>query len=76
MSAVGTFASDAVDFPDHRHEALALLKGAVHRDEELPPKVANFLGACCGYRTLTPRMRWWLTKLVNEAKPLNFERCH
>ena len=76
MSAVAKFTSDAVDLSGHRREALALLEGAVYRDEELPPKVANFLGACCGYRTLTPRMRWWLTKLVNEAKPLNSERCH
>lgn len=76
MSVLSKFTSDAVDFSDHRREALALLEGAVYRDEELPPKVANFLGACCGYRTLTPRMRWWLTKLVNEAKPLNSERCH
>lgn len=76
MSASNKFSSGAVSFSDHREEALALLCRAVLCDEELPPKVANFLGVCCGYRTLTPRMRWWLTKLVNEVGPLNFEGSH
>lgn len=57
-------------FSDHRQAALALLSAAVERDEELPGKVANFLGACCGYRTLTPRMAWWLSKLLaDEGMP-------
>ena len=76
MTARRNFTSCAVSFFDHREAALALLSRAVQCDEELPRKVANFLGACCGYRTLTPRMRWWLAKLVNEAGPLNFEGSH
>lgn len=76
MSARNKFTGDAVSFTDHREEALASLCRAIQCDEELPPKVANFLGACCGCRTLTPRMRWWLAKLVNEAVPLDFEGSH
>ena len=67
MSARDRLTSRATPFSDHRDAALSLLTQAVQRDEELPPKVANFLGACCGYRSLTPKMMWWLTKLLLEA---------
>ena len=67
MSAREKLTCSAVPFSDHRNAALSLLTRAVHRDEELPPKVANFLGSCCGYRTLTPKMTWWLAKLLRNV---------
>lgn len=73
MSARDQMTRNAVSFVDHRDAALALLTVAVQRDEELPPKVANFLGACVGYRTLTARMIWWLTKLLRDAGLPSFE---
>lgn len=76
MTARRNFTSCAVSFSDHREAALALLSRAVQCDEELPPKVANFLGACVGYRTLTPKMNWWLLKLLREAGLPSFEQVH
>ena len=74
MSAPSKFTSGATDLSDHREAALALLSRAVQCDEELPPREASFLGACVSYRTLTPKMNWWLLKLLRAAGLPSFER--
>jgi hypothetical protein len=56
-----------VPWSDHREAALALLSQSIQMDTDIEPKVANFLGSCCGYRELTPRMTWWLERLLREG---------
>ena len=50
----------------HQDGALAILADYVIRGKLLPLRTASFLGACCAYETLTPRMRNWLDDLLRK----------
>lgn len=68
MNSTSTLNSNTPNqFNDHREAALALLAQMVRNEDVVTPKVGNFLGSCCAYRELTPRMTWWLGCLLRDG---------
>lgn len=67
MSARQPFSAQVRAFPDHREAALALLSDCVTRGDNMPARTASFLGTCCAYESLTPRMERWLVDLLRKA---------